>query len=73
MQSSFLRIHPSDNIVAALKDLPESTSITLDDQQIRLTENIQAKHKFAAKEIEEGGELIMYGVLVGRASEPIGA
>ena len=73
MQSSFLRIHPSDNIVAALKDLDENTIVNLDGQQLQLKEDIQSKHKFAAIEIELGGELIMYGVLVGKAAVPIKA
>ncbi len=36
-----------------------------------LKEPIKAKHKIAAKDLLEGNDIIMYGVLVGRAVAPI--
>lgn len=64
-----LKIHPADNVDVALTNLQKGETVT--GEAITLLENIPAKHKFAAKDFKEGEEIIMYGVLVGKAVHDI--
>ncbi|WP_279295646.1 UxaA family hydrolase [Paraflavisolibacter caeni] len=68
---SFLKIHPEDNVLVALKDLPLGTPIAYNGQDFILKEDIAAKHKFFIRDMKEGDEVIMYGVLVGKTQTPV--
>lgn len=70
-QKDFLVIHPADNIIPALNDLPSGRVLDVDGKSIVLIENITAKHKFALQDFGEGDEVIMYGVCVGKATTTI--
>lgn len=67
MQTKFLRIHKNDNVAVALTVLYKNE--ICDD--VVLQENIPAKHKFALADFNVGNSIIMYGVLVGKATKPI--
>lgn len=69
--NSFLRIHPKDNVLVALKDLEQGKEIVFEEHRFFLTECIPAKHKFALQMLEPGNEVYMYGVLVGKATATI--
>ncbi|MBL7734615.1 MAG: altronate dehydratase [Chitinophagaceae bacterium] len=71
MQAKSLKIHPNDNIEVALTTLEKGTLINNGGLPFELIDKIPAKHKFSALDLNEGDDLIMYGVLVGRALEPI--
>jgi len=71
MNSNFLQIHPRDNVLVALTNLQKGTSIPFNGHEIILRENIPAKHKFFIQDVEPGDEIIMYGVLVGKAQSKI--
>lgn len=64
-----LKIHPADNVDVALANLQQGEAVN--GGAITLLENIPAKHKFAAQDFKEGDEIIMYGVLVGKAVHDI--
>jgi altronate hydrolase len=66
-----LHIHPNDNVAVALADLPKGSTVRVNDQSIVLKDDVLQKHQFTIKEIAEGGDVIMYGVLVGRALRPL--
>src|ERR1700744_2924003 len=66
-----LKIHPADNIEVALTNLAKETPIGSNGTQYQLVTDVPAKHKFATRDFEPGDEIIMYGVLVGRATEKI--
>jgi len=66
-----LKIHKADNIEVALVDLPKDTQVGADGEQYLLVTDVPAKHKFATRDFEPGDEIIMYGVLVGKAMEKI--
>ncbi|EPC02293.1 altronate hydrolase [Litchfieldella anticariensis FP35 = DSM 16096] len=70
---SSLRVHAADNVRVALKDLPKGHEVEDGGRQIRLVEAIRHKHKFALADLAEGESVIMYGVTVGRATQPIAA
>ncbi|MDB5147022.1 MAG: altronate dehydratase, partial [Mucilaginibacter sp.] len=65
-KETYLRIHPHDNVLVALQDLPQGTVIAFDGQTFTLVDKIAAKHKFAINELPVGKEIYMYGVLVGK-------
>ena len=67
----YLQIHPKDNVLVVLQDLPAGYQIVHNDQLITLTHDVQAKHKFTTEALHIGDEVIMYGVLVGKAIQPI--
>jgi altronate hydrolase len=67
----FLQIHPKDNVLVALKDLPKGKLIIFNGLPIILQDDIHAKHKFFIDDLALGEEVIMYGVLVGKAIGPI--
>lgn len=69
----FVQLHKNDNVLVALTDLKAGESIPYNGTAVILRENVQAKHKFTPHPIGENGEIIMYGVLVGKAVRPIPA
>ena len=71
MAQQFLQIHPNDNVLAALQDLPEGTSIHHNGTIFNLVGLTRAKHKFTTVELAPGDEVVMYGTLVGKAIRPI--
>jgi len=71
LKSKILKIHPQDNIMVALTDLPEGSPVENGNEKISLVQSIPAKHKFALKEFLPQEEVYMYGVLVGRALKKI--
>lgn len=62
-----LVIHPSDNVAVALTDLRQGERAGSNGSSCELVTNIPAKHKFALRNFEPDEEIIMYGVLVGKA------
>src|SRR5258706_3588171 len=66
-----LKIHPKDNVQVALTVLYKGEQVRENDVPVVLQENIPAKHKFALTDLEEGDAVIMYGVLVARATKSI--
>lgn len=68
---TYLQIHPDDNILVALQDLPKGTEIRHNGHQFSLIEAVAGKHKFTMSDLAPGEEIFMYGVLVGKADKPI--
>ena len=67
----YLKIHPQDNVLVALQDLPRGKVIRFAGSLIILQDAIPAKHKVFTKDLAVGDQVIMYGVLVGKAMVPI--
>ena len=61
----YLKIHPEDNVMVALRDLSSGSIFQIEDKQIILPQHVAAKHKFFVNEMNAGDEIIMYGTLVG--------
>src|SRR5271168_629558 len=66
-----LQLNPRDNVLVALTDLHQGEEVAFDRRTFALRTDVPAKHKFAIDEIAPGGPVIMYGVLIGKATEPI--
>lgn len=75
MSKKFIKIHPKDNVLVALKDLPKGEKITIDSSNFELTEFVKAKHKFLISSLKKGDAVLMYGVTIGIVSRdlPYGA
>lgn len=70
-ETSYIQIHPLDNVLVALVDLPAGTTINFNGQSFALLTAVSAKHKFTLTPLAPGEQIHMYGVLVGKASEHI--
>ncbi len=71
MKVKTLKIHPDDNILVALTDLEQNEQISNGLGPISLREHVPAKHKFALADLKPGDSIYMYGLLVGKATQPI--
>src|SRR5258708_26461379 len=66
-----LKLDSKDNVLIALTDLSRGEQISFDYQSYILESDVPAKHKFATEDLAAGASVIMYGVLVGKATELI--
>jgi altronate hydrolase len=71
MQKKLLKVNPSDNVIVALTDLVEGEQIAFEGTTVIPTTDVKAKHKIAETDFAVGDDIIMYGVLVGRAAKPV--
>jgi altronate hydrolase len=73
MKQRVLKVHPSDNVIVALQDLPKGERVIYNGASYEMADDIPAKHKFFEHPMQAGDEVIMYGVLVGKAQSDIPA
>jgi altronate hydrolase len=73
MGAKVLKVDDRDNVLVALADLAQGTSVNYHEQQYTLLEDIPAKHKFFAHDMIAGEEVTMYGILVGKVQFPVRA
>jgi len=71
MNNKVLQLNPRDNVLVALQNLSQGDSLTFNQVSYSLASPVHAKHKFAIRDLAPGDPVIMYGVLVGKAVEPI--
>ena len=55
----------------ALTDLHQGEQVEHQKQLYTLVSDVPAKHKFATEDLSVGADIVMYGVLVGKAIQPI--
>ncbi len=67
-QKKIIKVHPSDNVAVALVDLKEGEMISFNNDDILVVSFVKAKHKIALQNFKIGDQILMYGVLVGKAS-----
>ena len=71
MPGAALKLHNEDNVLIALRDLHKGEPVDLPNHHFSLASDVPAKHKFATKDLTPGDAVRMYGVLVGKATQPI--
>jgi len=64
---NYLRLHPKDQVVTALKDLTEGEKIN----RVTIKTPIPRWHKVAVKPIKEGSPVLKYGQVIGFATQSI--
>jgi altronate hydrolase/galactarate dehydratase len=67
--SATIRLHPADNVVIALADLP--TGLVLPDLGIPLRAAVPRGHKVAVATLAPGTNVIRYGQIIGVATQAI--
>src|SRR5579864_9275979 len=66
-----LRLDPRDNALVALTDLRQGEHVNLKGEDYLLLSDVPAKHKFLTQDLPADGDVTMYGVLVGKTSQPL--
>jgi len=72
-QGLVLQLDPRDNVLVALADLRKGERIRFLERDYVLSADVPAKHKFVTEDLPAGSQVIMYGVLVGNATEALRA
>src|SRR5579871_4146758 len=70
-QRKALKISPEDNVAVALVDLRAGETVSVAGNKWTVETPVGAKQKFALRELRPHDLVIMYGVVVGEASERI--
>jgi altronate hydrolase len=70
-QTKALRLDAKDNVLVALTDLRKGETVSYLGDEYALLCDVPAKHKFITQDVSAGGDIIMYGVLVGTAVESL--
>src|SRR6202050_282854 len=73
MESAVLKLDSKDNVLIALENFRQGERINFSNHTYVLASDVRAKHKFATEDLAAGSDVIMYGVLVGKARQPIRA
>jgi len=71
MNPKVLQLNPRDNVLVALQNLSSGESLSFGAVSYTLGSPVSAKHKFATRDLAPGDPILMYGVIVGKAVEPI--
>jgi len=66
-----LKVHPRDNVLVGLRDLPRGAEVAHEGESYVLPEGVRVKHKVVTHALEPNDAVVMYGVLVGRATRSI--
>ena len=70
-QARVLRIDARDNVLVALTNLRKGEVVSFLGSDYNLLSDVPAKHKFLTQDVAAGGDIIMYGLLVGKAVEKL--
>lgn len=68
MQKKLIKVNPTDNVAVALVNLSAGEVLSFENETITIESDVKMKHKIALQPLEAGDRIIMYGVLVGKAS-----
>ena len=71
MSKNYVQIDPKDNIIVAITPLEKGLVTQVAGKQVVLKETIKQKHKYSLNDFDIGDEIYMYGVLIGKAMQPI--
>lgn len=71
MPNPVLKLDARDNVLIALQDLRRGERIRFSSHDLVLATDVRAKQKFVTETLAPGSDVIMYGILIGKAREPI--
>jgi altronate hydrolase len=71
MSQKVLKVNRNVNVIVALQDLPKGEKVVYNGIEYTVVDDVPAKHKFFENDMKAGDEVIMYGVLVGKAQTDI--
>ena len=73
MQTTYLKINPSDSVVVCLTEKKKGDIIDIEGQRITLNQDTPAGHKVLIKDVAEGENIIKYGYPIGHALKELKA
>ena len=68
---SAVRIHPSDNVAVAVRQLERGDIVTVDDISVMVAESVAPGHKIAIGSFEPGELVVKYGFPIGEVIAPV--
>lgn len=71
MHNTSLLLDPLDNVGVALTDLQPGERVKTSAFDLDIQEFVAAKHKFAIRDFAQGEDILMYGTVVGEATQAI--
>lgn len=71
MNNNTLLLDPKDNVGVALADLQPGQTVRTNELELEIQEFIAAKHKFSIRGLTQGEDILMYGTIVGEATQDI--
>lgn len=71
MAHRYIQINPKDNVLVALQDLKKGETVTFGGVSFELPGDVPQKHKFTLHAEPAGGEILLYGVLIGKTTQPV--
>lgn len=60
-----------DNCATTLDDISKDTELLIDEENIKINQDVPMGHKFASKGIKKGEKIFKYGEIIGIATEDI--
>lgn len=69
--ANILQLDPKDNVLIALTELKQGNVVEHRGERYQLLSNVPAKHKFVTEDLPVGAHVTMYGVTVGKTSQPV--
>jgi altronate hydrolase len=63
----FIKLNPDDNVAVCLEDGQKGNTVVIENQQIKLLDDIPVGHKVALQSIEPDADVIKYGAPIGHA------
>jgi altronate hydrolase len=70
-ENSAIHLHPADNVVIARVPLTPGQKIVAGDTSVAVTNPVPSGHKLAIRPIADGGDVLRYGQVIGRAAREI--
>lgn len=71
-KSALLKLHSSDQVAIARRDIKAGEVVTVDDEVVEIKEDISTGHKVAVADIAQGTNVIKFGASIGHAVVNIG-
>ena len=68
LNKTIIKVNERDNVAIAIHEIPMGTEV---ENEIIANQNIPQGHKIALRDIEKGGEIRRYGVVLGYAQQDI--
>jgi altronate hydrolase len=69
--ATLIRLSEQDNVAVATRNLAPGTAVEVDGVALTTRDPIPFAHKVAVRAIEAGGQVLKYGVPIGRAKVAI--
>lgn len=62
-----LQLAPGDNVAVAIREIEAGEIVKIHGREIAMAQTLQVGHKFAARRIEAGEQIVKYGTPIGHA------